>query len=397
MSFRLKYLFLLIILFCLTGCSTGPYIKVDKSIGELKKSVQENPNGPVAYYNLGVGYTAKKQYEKALDSFHKCLEIAPHFADAYFAIYCVEYAKDKELYSKALEEESTPEVKEKISEIDRYLQFALIYDPFFDWKISTILLEKRPSSPYPYTQALINRTYDLLSEGFRQFNLGNYAKAVKKLDLLIDVMPDFIQAYLIRGFAQAQLKKYECAIEDFLFIIEKLEEYNKKKVLPIYLNPAELYYFIGYAYLKQGDLDKAEDAFKKVIMENMGFYMAHYRLSNVCQKKGNYEGALKELNAAIIGEPNDPVFHYYKGIRLNQMRRDWEAMKEYKKAISINPKFPNPYYHLAMVLESVNCYEEAVEEYQNFIDRAPKQLDSFIEKAQMKIKSFEKEQILQED
>ena len=391
---RLKITFLLSTLFFIFGCPPpGPYIKVGESIEELQNAVLADTNDPVAYYNLGLGYTADKQYEEALEYFHKSLEIAPHFSDAYFAIFCVEYAKDKKLYHKALEEEQDPEIKRKIYEIDSYLHFASMYDPFFDWKLSTILLERRPYSDNPFIQMRINRIYDCLV----QFSIGNYEKAVEKSDRLIEETPEFRLAYLIRGIAQAQLQKYEEAIEDFRFLIDKLEEYNKEKVLPIYLNPAELYYWIGCAHLKQENLDKAEETFKKVILENMGFYMAHYQLSNVYQQKGNYVEALRELDATIIARPDDPIFHYYKGVYLSNLSRDWEAMQEYQRAISINPKFPNPYYHLATVLESVKNDEGAVENYKNFIDRAPKQLNSFIEKAQSRIEELEKGQIMPEN
>lgn len=390
MFFRSKYFFILITLIFITSCHTGPYIKINKSIEELEAAIQEDPNNPVAYYNMGVGHTAEKQYEDALEYFHKTLEIEPHFSDAYFAIYCVEFAKDKELYRKAFEdEEHDPETKKRINEVRSYLDYAIVYDPFFDWKLSTILLERRPYSDNPFIQMLIDKVYD----GLVQFRIGNYEKAVEKFDYLIERKPEFRQAYLFRGIAQAQLGKYEEAIRDFQLLIDKLEELNKEKVLPIYLNPDELYYFIAFAYFKQENLDKAEETFKKVIMENMGFYMAHYQLSNICKKREDYVEALKELNAAIIANPNDAMFHFSKGVCLNTMQRDWEAIQEYKQAISINPRFPKPYYTLAVILESIGNKEDALKNYKAFVEKAPKNFSDFTEKAQIRIKSLEEDSL----
>jgi tetratricopeptide (TPR) repeat protein len=394
----LKYVFILIVFIFLTNCPSGSYIKITKTIEELQAALKEDPNDPVAYYNLGLWYTAEKQYQSALDHFHKALEIEPHASDAYFAIYCVEYAKDKKLYDKALEKEPTPEVKEKIYEISSYLNSAIMYDPFFDWKLSTILLDTKPSAHgNPYLAAFIDAVYYYLLDGFIQFRLGNYERAVKKLDLLIQRSPEYTQAYLVRGFAKMQLAQYEEAINDFRFVIEEMAEYNEKMVLPIYINPAELYYIIGCIHLKDGNLDKAEETFKKVIMENMGFYMAHYRLSNIHEQRGNNIEALKELDAAIIAKPDDAVFHFSKGICLNTMNRDWEAMQEYMEAISIKPNYPMPYYALAIVFESVKNKEAALENYKFFIDKAPKRLNTFIEKAQIRIDTLEREQNLQKN
>jgi len=389
---RLKYVFVLVLLIFITNCPTGPYIKIDKSIEELQVALQADTNNAIAYYNLGLGYTANRNYEEALNYFHKTIEREPYFSDAYFAIYCVEFAKDKKLYYKAFRyEELDSETKEKINKIESYFKYAILYDPFFDWKLSTLLLERRPISDNPFTQMLIDRIY----EGFVQFRLGNYEKAVKEFDYLIEKNPEFRHTYLFRGIAQAQLQNYEEAIKDFRFLIDKLEEYNKEKVLPVYLNPAELYYLIGFAYLREGKIDEAERTFKKVILENMGFYMAHYQISNIRKMKEDYTGALKEINAAIIGNPNDAIFHFSKGVCLNTMRRDWEAIQEYKKSISLNLNYPKPYYTLAIVYESIDNKEGAINNYRSFIDKAPNSLNEFAEKAKSRIEELEIEETLQ--
>jgi tetratricopeptide (TPR) repeat protein len=390
----LKYIFTLIILIFIVTCPTGPYIKINESIEELQEALRADTNNAVAYYNLGLGYTANRNYEEALNYFHKTIEREPHFSDAYFAIYCVEFARDKKLYAKAFEEEELePEIQKKIDKIRSYFEYAILYDPFFDWKLSTLLLERRPITDNPFTQMLIDRIY----EGLVQFRLGNYEKAVKEFDYLIEKNPEFRHAYLFRGIAQAQIQNYKEAIENFQFLIDKLEEYNKEKVLPVYLNPAELYYLIAFAYLRDGNLDEAEKTFKKVITENMGFYMAHYQISNICKMRGDYAGALKEINAAIIGNPNNAIFHFSKGVCLNTMRRDWEAIQEYKKAISLNPNYPKSYYTLAVVSESIGNKENAVKNYRSFIDKAPKSLIEFVEKAQLRTEELEKEKTLQKN
>jgi tetratricopeptide (TPR) repeat protein len=254
-------------------------------------------------------------------------------------------------------------------------------------------LERNPYSDTPFTPRIINIIYD----GIAKFRTGNYEKAIERFDYVIEEWPEYRLPYFLRGVSQAQLQKYEKAIKDFRFLIDKLEEYNKEKVIPIYLNPAELYYLIAFAYLKQENLDKAEETFKKVIMENMGFYMAHYQLSNIWKKRKNYAEALKELDATIIAKPDDPIFHFSRGVCLTTMDRNWEAMQEFMKAISLNPNYPKSYYTLAVVLESIKNNEAAVENYQNFIERAPKQLNTFIEKAKKRIDSLQKEQTLQEN
>lgn len=390
MFFRLNCIFTLIVIILLAGCPTSPHIVVEESIEDLQKVAEEDPNDFIAYHNLGLAYTAQKQYDQALDAFHKVLELEPHFSDACFSIYCVEYAKDDKLFDESLEEEPTPAMKDKIDEVDSYLKSAVMYDPFFDWKISTILMDNKPSAHgNTYLREFIDAVYDRFLAGFIQFRLGNYDRAVKKLDFLIEMNPDFTQAYLIRGFAQLHLGKYNEAIKDFQSVIDEIEEYNKKKILPVYLNPAELYYLIGHAYFKQGNLDKAEETFKKVIMENMGFYMAHFQLSNIYDQRKSFIGALQEMNAAIIAKPDDPVFRFNKGYYMSRFGQATDAIKEYNEAISINPNYSKSYFNLAIVYEAIGNKEEAVKNYQIFIDKAPKRLNTYIEEAKKRIKALE--------
>lgn len=95
-----------------------------------------------------------------------------------------------------MKKEPSEEMKEKVDEARSYLRSAFMYDPFFDWKLSTILLEKRPKF-----QELIESIYDLFLDGFRQFNLGNYRDAVKALSYTIQQFPEFTQSRFVRGLA----------------------------------------------------------------------------------------------------------------------------------------------------------------------------------------------------
>ena len=390
MLLRLKYVLSLFAVVLLINCPKGAHIVVKESVEDLQKAVEDDPNDHIAFYNLGVAYVAEDRYDEALESFRKVIDIEPHFSDAYFAMYCIEYTRDRELYDESLKEEPDPDMKNKINKVDSYLASAIMYDPFFDWKISTILLDKKPSAHGNiYLKEFIDAVYERFLDGFIQCNLGNYEKAVDKLNFIIEMNPEFTQAYLVRGFANMHVGNFEKAIEDFRFVIDEIEEYNEKKILPVYLNPAELYYIIGCIHLKAGKPDKAEETFKRVIMENMGFYMAHHQLSNIYDKRNSFTGCLQEMNAAINAKPNDPVFHFNKGVYLSRFGRAMDAMNEYKEAINLNPNYSKPYFNLALVLEALGKREEAAENYQNFIDKAPKRFKNFIDEAKNRKASLE--------
>lgn len=363
------------------SCS-GPSIVVEEDVSDLKQAVKDDPNNYVLLYNLGLKYLSDNKYDKALEVFNKCLLLRPQFSPVHFAIYCAEYAKDPELYRESLREEPSDHMIEKINTVNSHLNFAFVYNPFFDWKFGTVLLESRPATMNP----LYNEIYDLLFDGFEQFFLGEYDVCITRLNKTISAFPNYTQARLVRGLAHSQLKNYQVAIDDFQNIIDDIEDYNKSMILPVYLNPAYLYYLIGYAYLQKGDLKDAKDSFKKVIINDLGFYMAHYQLSNVYHKQQNLDKAIQELDAALIIEPKDALIHFNKGVFLMQTGNILDAISSYNNVISINPNYFEAYFNLALIYEAIGDKSSATEYYKNFINACPKENDDYIKKAEEKIK-----------
>lgn len=362
------------------GC-TGPRIIIKESLVELKQAVMQDSNNYIAHYNLGLKYLSDKHYDKALEVFQQCLILRHNFAPAHFAIFCTEYAKDPDLFRESVKESPGEKMDEKIKKVDSHLAYAFFYDPFFDWRLGTVLLKSRPTIMDP----IYDRIYDLLFEGFRLFFLGEYKESINQLNNTIKTFPKYTQARFFRGLAYSQLRNYEAAINDFRHVIEEMESYNKNKILPVYLNPAEIYYLVGYAYLQKGDFKNAKTSFQKVIVNDFSFYMAHFQLSNVYQQQQKYDRAIQELNAALTIEPNEAFIHFNKGVFLTRLRNYQAAIDEYKTTISINPNYYEAYFNLAVIQEALGDKKAAIKNYNQFIAKSPKQNEKYILKAKEKI------------
>jgi tetratricopeptide (TPR) repeat protein len=80
----------------------------DKAIVSYKKAIEINPKYDDAYNNMGYSYEKKGEYDKAIASYKKAIEINPENDKAYYnmgvAYYWLkEFNKTIECYSKALE------------------------------------------------------------------------------------------------------------------------------------------------------------------------------------------------------------------------------------------------------------------------------------------------------
>lgn len=349
----------------------GPGIEISETIEVLEGRVKGDPNDPVNHYNLGLGYVSKRKFSTAQACFDSALAINPGFAEAHFANYCVKYALNKKMYEALREDDLKKDTSQLVKSVDRHLQKATLYNPFFDWRVSTILLESPPVSNDRSIQEFINLFYEYFFNGFREFSLGNYSAAIQKLTNTIELVPDWTQCYLVRGYAYAQMGQYNSAIEDFQHVIDEMSQYNTKRILPVYINTAELKYLVAYAYERDKNIIAAEKEYQKVLLEDLSFYMAHVRLGRIFLAKKMTDQALQEFEAALLLEPNDAVIRYEHARTLVSMQRYDEALKDYENIISNFPKNSIAYYYSGILLNQLGKKGEALVFFQKFMEVSP--------------------------
>lgn len=380
---------LLLILLLSASCA-GPRIKVKEDINVLKSNLEKDPNNAVSHYNLGLAHLSQDNYDDALSCFYNCIERDPMFGLAHFAIYCTEYKKDKQLYRESLKDDPAEQYLTKIDSVQNHFQKAFFYDPFFDWSLMTILMESKEHSADLYTQELLDLIYEIYYDGFEAFFLGKYETAIEKLNFQIKMLPQFHLARFFRGLAYSQIKDYDASINDFTVLIDSLESYNKNKILPIYLETSELYYLVGNAYKLKGDLTNAQTAFQKILLQDMSYYMAHVQLAWIYEQKKDLRRAIRELDAALYVDPDNPVLHYNKAVYLSATGNIPGSIKEYTRATELNKYAYKAYFNLGLLYEYQKEYQDALKSFSKFMEYVPQNEASSIEKAEIKIDELNK-------
>ncbi len=141
---------------------------------------------------------------------------------------------------------------------------------------------------------------------------------------------------------------------------------------------------IGYAYLKQGDFDLAEKAYRETLAVNPNLAAAHYDLGLALKMQDKIEPAQKEFQEVYSGRSRASAVvlftrdyllavgrfsesnradagchcsfariadaHYMLGIVLKQSGDLDSALAELKEAIRLDPNTPGPYNTIGQIL-----------------------------------------------
>jgi tetratricopeptide (TPR) repeat protein len=128
---------------------------------------------------------------------------------------------------------------------------------------------------------------------------------------------------------------------------------------------------IGYAYLKIGEFDKAETAYRAAVADDPKSPAAHYDLAIALKMKDQLEAAQKEFRAAIELDPSLAEAHYTLGITYWQLG-DFPATKqEMKAAIAARPDYAEAHYTLGIVLKQSGDLDGALSELREAIRLDP--------------------------
>ncbi|MEG4420008.1 tetratricopeptide repeat protein [Microcoleus sp. LAD1_D5] len=197
---------------------------------------------------------------------------------------------------------------------------------------------------------------ELYKQGVARYELGYLESALDCYDKVIEIKPDFHEAWINRSFVLDRLGRYQEATINYYTAIA-LQSGNKKVLL---------YYWHerGYELANLGRYSEAIAAFEKALEIDPKFHIAWNNLGNALKELGRDREAIAAYNKAL---EIDPKFHFAwngLGIALTELGRSSEAIAAYKQALEIEPKFHLAWYNLGNALNHLTRYTEAIEAYE---------------------------------
>ncbi len=113
-----------------------------------------------------------------------------------------------------------------------------------------------------------------------------------------------------------------------------------------------------------------------VISKSPNKSRGYYNLGLMSSKEGKIQEALKDFDKAITLQPNYPDVYNVRGSILSEENYE-KALEDYNKAISLRPRYDEAYNNRGLLLNKKRLYEQALNDFNKAIEITPKLADAY--------------------
>ena len=180
----------------------------------------------------------------------------------------------------------------------------------------------------------------------------------------VEAQPQEANTYFDQGNAYHRNGDYDRAIEAFSRAIEIKQDY------------AEAYTNRGVAYHSKDDYNRAIRDHNKALDLNPSYADAYFNRGGAYKSKDNYDHALVDFTKAIELKPNFAGAYNHRGV-VYLDRDDYDfAITDFTKAIDLSPDFVDEvYYNRGLAYQKKGDYDFAIADYTKAIDLNPDFVD----------------------
>lgn len=128
---------------------------------------------------------------------------------------------------------------------------------------------------------------------------------------------------------------------------------------------AEGHFYLANTYYNAGDLENAEEEYRKSIRMNPNYLEAYHNLIILLSDLGRDDEAEKEYREITRIYPEFVEAHIILGNLLSKLKKYDEAEKEYRETIKLNPNYTIAHINLLELYVLTKNYEKAFETEKN--------------------------------
>jgi tetratricopeptide (TPR) repeat protein len=264
-----------------------------------------------------------------------------------------------EIYSKQRDYNSAVTTYNKIIELDpdrasAYLELGNVYVNMRKWDEAIPALEKAVELNPQET-----RSYYFIGRAYEEQK--NFQKAVDAYMKFAGSSPENPEdVYLRMGFAQMEIEDYDGAITS----LEKAVENNPQE--------ESIKYKLAQAYREAEQFGKAENLYKNLAESNPDEARVYYNtIMQMYDKAQMPEKAIAAAKDIVELDPNNADAEYNLGYMYVKEQRFAEAVDVFKRAIELRPDFEHAYMNLGYCYSQLGQFSNAISAFQELVKLIP--------------------------
>lgn len=214
----------------------------------------------------------------------------------------------------------TPTMTEPINpEASPIVQPPIIETESLTGTEAALITATLPVTPTPTLDPIAQ----MIVQGLNYYESGDLVKAAEQFSQVLQMNPNFTDAYFHRARLYLDQDKYDAAIQD----LDKLISLDPKV--------ADAYNVRGVAYLNKGSYDKAMQDLNKAIELDPTLVRALINRGTLYGILENYDRAVVDLTAAVQAAPNDPNAYFNRALAYEGRQEYGNAINDYKKSLEL--------------------------------------------------------------
>ncbi len=322
-----------------------------------------------SYYMHGLG-KFDRNTEEAADAFYWAMRLDPSRGEAYYGRWISLLTTDGRVWDYLAGRRGVANQRDVVQR-------------------DSLMLEAEMRSPFLH-RALDRRMYDKLFDeairghawsrqdpyiaGWLDYSMGRMGGAVerwrevaKKNSKSLGIRWEMASAFYLGG-------TLDSAATHVNHVLTEMRKQEEKHLVYFYRSKAYFEYHLAAVHEKQGDLDRAREAYGRALMEDLAYHHARVRLAGIAMAQGDTATALLEFDQAVQLRGSDGVLRYHYGRALLDAKRAADASEQLAQAVQLEPYFAPGYLYYGVALETSGKAREATQQYRAFLARAPRTL-----------------------
>ncbi len=329
------------------GESLFGFRKYPEAIKALSQAISLNPLRARAYFIRGRSYNKVGETGKAINDFSTSLQINPNSPEVLDHRASIHMRGGR--YDKALADyRNILRLKPDEKEVHVFDNAALAARQDGKFEEALTFYDKALS-------VAANDKNALIGKALCEISLLQYGKAIELCNAIMRSDPQFLEAYVTRGWCYMSLKRDSAAMRDFDFVLARMPLNARAS-----LNRGHLFY-------KAGRLDDAVRDYSTAIAGDPGFIEARSARAWAVLSS-NPKLALADLKAVTASEQQKHSVKFWT-LRAQleaQLGKNLDAAQSYRRTIKLAKQFepsslPLLYARLGAVFTSLRQFDKAVE------------------------------------